>query len=557
MRDAIRRRLSGDDRGAAMVLVLGVMMVFAIVSVTLVGTTVFATSRASETRAGVQTQNAVEQAIDLALAQLNTTATRGQEGTFPCAINSSFTTPSGTVDVAISIEYEVGATYVCPAASGVALTGARFTARAHTDLMTGEGLQEVDRVMRQEFDLAPMGPGAPVFGYGVFSNADIDTTNTFKVVDGGLHTNGNFKCTTQAQINGLVSAVGNANFTNSCRMEGLWVGGTVTCTSQSFIDGDVRASGTGGSSFTNNCTVTGDAILGGSVTGSGWSPLAGQTKNVYGDLISATGNISLQATARIGGNAQAKGTITLNNGTPITSTHINGSVTQNSPSGVPAPPPVQSMPAIYYSDIVRPGDPAPLLFKKWLQDEAIANNAATWTDPRKGVACTAVGANWSMNGVLRSPVTPTVVDARACSTATFQDITVYLRNDLTILVNSFDATNGVTIVGQKPGSNAKLRIISVLPDGASTCSPATGGTISFQGGGTDFLNSVDTFLYTNKKVSLVNTVGMNGSVYACETNFANSTTINYADMTPPGMEDPGGTLYEFLPTVRYDLDADA
>lgn len=558
MREAIRRRLSGDE-GAAMVLVLGVMLVFAIVSVTLVGTTVYATSRVTETRAGVQTQNVVEQAIDLTLDQLNSTARRGEEASFPCRIDSSFSTPTGTVDVTIDIEYAVGSTYMCPAASGVDLTGARFTARAHSDVMTGGGLEEVDRVMRQELELVPTGPGAPVFGYGVFSNADVTTTNTFKIVDGGLHTNGNFSCTTSAQINGMVTAVGGATFTNDCTMKGLWVGGNVSCTSGSLIDGDLRAAGTGTSTFSNACTVTGNLIVGGSLTGNGWSSfLPGYTRHVGGDLIAATGNVTLQTSARIGGNVQAAGTIMLNTGVPATPTQVGGSIAPNRPSGVPAAPPVQQMPAIYMSDLVGRHDPEPLNFGTWLQQQAIANGAPSWTAPMGGSACEANGANWSLNGELHSPDTRTVVDARGCPTAKLQDVTLVLHEDLTIIVNSFDATNNVTIRGQKAdGTNAKLRIISPLADGATPCTPANGGTISFQGGGTDFLNSVDTFLYTNNKVSLVNTVGMNGAVYACTTNFANSTTINYADMTPPGMEDPGGELYQFLPTIRYDLDADA
>lgn len=557
----LRRRLSGDH-GAAMVAVLGILMVLSVVSVTLVGSTIYSSKTSATSRTGVQAQNTAEMAIDLTLEQLNTTAYRGSEASFPCTVSSSYTTDSGTIDVDLEIGYEVGGsgTFACPIANGSEVTGAEVTARSRGAVFGAD----VPRVVRQRHEVVPTTGGTPLFGYGVFSGEGLSTTNTFEVIDGGVHTNGDYTCNSQARVEGPVTALGSANFTNSCYMQGLWVGGTVACTSQSVIDGDVIAAGTGGSSFTNNCTVTGNAVLGGSVTGSGWSPYAPTfAKNVFGDLISATGSINMQASARIGGNALAAGTIKLNNGNPVTSAHVAGSIRPSTPSAVPAPPPAQEMPAIYWADVKDIGTSPAVDFKQWVKDNAIANGAPTWNSTVQGTSCTAAGPSWSMNGPLRSPGEPTVVDARDCD-VTFQDLTLELNDDLTLVVKSFTGTNTLNVISHKPGpERAKLRIIVPMPDGTAACTPAAKkGSISFQGGGTNLggptgSTQVDVFLYSNNKVTLTNLVTMNGSIYGCTTSFSVASKITYADMTPPGMTNPGGVLYEFIPKVRYDLDADA
>ena len=555
-----RMRRAGDEHGVALVTVIGVAAVFAIVSVTVVSTALFASTTSTVSRAGVQVQAAAEQGIDLTLAFLRTNAYRGNEASFPCTLTHSVSTPNGAVTMDVEIDYlsEGAAAATCPVASGVDLTGATFTSRASMTTLSGDGPVEVKKVVQEELSLIDPVLTPPLFGYGVFSAGDFTTTNNFEIIDGGAHTNGKFECNSSAQILGPVSAVLGASITNVCTMEGLWTGGNFTCTTDSLIDGDLIVTGT--ANFTNRCAVTGNALIGGKITSGGWGVAPGRTYSVEGNITSASSTMELADTSRIGGNAQAAGVITRNGTAYPLSTIVAGSRTPNTPSAVPAAPPVQTMPAITYANIVSPTAPAPTPFKAWVQQNAIANGAPTWSDAYAGTTCTAAKANYSINGGLTGPAVSTVLDARTCDVvlqgnSASDPLELVLNEDLTIIAKTLTSTNGLHVSSNKVGTPAKLRIIVPLPTGGTVCSGAGAGAIKFMAGGVVFDSDVETFLYTNGLVSLTNGVDMHGSVYGCTTSFSVNSTITYVDMTPPGMATPPSPIYEFEPSARYDLGA--
>jgi len=548
-----RARARGDD-GAALAVVIGTIMVFSIVAVTLVSSAMFTSSSSQRARAALQIQNAAEQAIDRVHALLNTSA-RGSEASFPCTVNDSISTPSVSVTTTVSVEYSTddGASYSCPVPNGSTLTNARLTARANGTLLTGQGQASITRVVVQELEQPTRSAAQPLLSYGVFSGGDLTTTNNFEVIDGGAHTNGNFWCNSSAQIIGPVTAVGNGSITNDCYMEGLWVGGTFACSSNSLIDGDLVVAGTGGSAMSNTCTVTGDAVVGGSLNLSGLNPKVGYAWNFGEDLVSSTGSVTFSnGPGKVNGNLQVATT------TDAKPANVGGSITTGSPSSVPPKPPTVEMPPIHWSDLTSGGvDVVP--FGAWVKENAEANNAPTWSSARSGTECGIDAADYSVAGRLVSPEEPTILDARSCDVsmqAFKDDKALFLQNDLTIVTRKFRSTNGLHVKSAMPaGQRPKLRIIVPLPEGASTCSGAGTGEITFNSGGTVFDTDVDVLFYTNGKVTLTNDVDLTGSVYGCQTSFSVNSTIRYTDMTPPGMEGPAETFYSFEAGARYDLDA--
>lgn len=542
---------TGDDRGAALVMVLGVMVTVALLGVALVSSTVFASTTSAATRAGVQAQAAAEQAIDHALDQLRALPV-GSEGSFPCAIPLTVSGGSATVEVTTTVGYEVAGNagaYTCPVANGADVTGARLTARATTMVLSASGERELERVVQQVLDTPPPAASDPLLTHGIVSIDGLTMTNSTKISGGGVHTNANFSCNTYVEIDGPVTAVGNGSFTNQCKATDVHIGGNFTCSTSPVIAGDLRV--TGAASVTNNCMVHGDFTAGGSITGSGWSS-GGLPYNVGGDIRSATGNISVHSSTVIAGNATAAGTI-LRGSNPLLPSNVQGTVTTGTPTPVPPPPQSVEMPAIHWSDLTGPGAPAPVRFEDWVRASALANGAPAYNSIFSQDCQTVAGPTWSMNGPLVSEPVPMLVDARHC-VVHFQALDFELKNDVTLVVKGFTITNGINITSSKPGPDrAKLRIIVVLPEGAPTCSGAGNGTITVNSGGTYSASDVDVLFYTNGKVSMSNVVTMTGSIYTCQSHFSNMLTINYTDMTPPGMDGGGGATYDFGPVARYDL----
>ncbi len=551
MRSMLARR-PGDDRGSAMVMVIGVASVIAILGATLVSLTVFASATSASTRAGIQAQAAAEEAIDNTIAQLHQSAYRGQETTFPCTLPYSTTSGSGTADVTLKLRYRaVGSMdFLCPQPSVVELAETEIVATSTVAIPTGNGESTSTRVVKQRLLVQPSGSTQPVFAYGVYSGDNLTTTNGFEVDGGDVHTNGNYACSVLGTIIGNLTAVGSVSLTNACEIKSVHSGGTFTCSSGAKVDGDVVAAGTGMSNISNTCTVAGKLVTGGSIK-------APNSLKVGGNMISATGSISIGPAGRVLGYGQAAGAISLDGGGSLATVFSSGH-TPNAPSGVPDAPSPITMPSITWTDVVPPGSPTPKPFGEWTKENAEANNAPSWSEVRSGTKCDVAKANYSLNGRLVSPPAATVLDARACDVkllggSASDPMELVLQDDLTIVARSFESTNGLHVSSTKVGSDAKLRIIVPLPTGVASCSGVAQGDIVVQSGGVVFDSNVDTFFYTNGTVRLTNDVNLEGSIYACKTNFSVNTKVKYKDMTPPGMVNPPSPLYSFSPTVRHDV----
>lgn len=545
----------GDgDRGSALVTVIGIAAVVAVVTTTLVASVTFASGTSAHARAQVQAQATAEDAIDSTLAQMSTYA-HGSEGSFPCALDYTEVTGSGSAQAHVTLRYrtEGSAALVCPVASSATVVEAEVLATATVDVPTADGPRTATRTVKQRLAAQPAGESSSLFSYGVFSNGDLSVTNSFTVTGGGVHTNGAYACSRAGTVVGPVTAVGSVSLTNSCLTKDVHAGGTFTCDSGPVVTGDVEAAGTGTSRMSNSCQVTGSVTTGGPVS------ITTSTPRIGGNLVSAGGPISVSNTGPIvAGYGRAATTITVGDSGSAGKVFAGG-YTGGSPSAVPSVPQLQTMPAITWADLT-PAGTAVQSWTSFLSQNAVANNAPTWSKAYLGTTCDAERAGYSLGGDLTGPASATVLDARTCDVkmqgeSASKPLVLTLRADLTIVAKSFATSNGVRVASTKTGPDAKLRIIVPVAPGAATCSAATAGA-----GNITLVNSVvldpnvDAMLYTNGTVTLTNSTTIHGSVYGCTTNTSVSTSITYTDMTPPGMEGPDDGLYTFEETARYNLD---
>lgn len=554
LRNRIRMLRLHDDRGSALITVIAISAIVAIVTTTMVATVTFATGTSAESRGAVQAQATAEDAIDSTLSQMST-YTYGTEGSFPCALNYQEVTSSGSASATVSLRYRSkGSTnLICPVPSSLQIVEAEVTAVATVDVPTADGMRSVARTVKQRLSVDDSPETTALFNYGVFSNGDLTITNDFKVNGGGVHTNGSFTCSVAGTIVGPVTAVKNVSVTNNCLTKDVRAGGTFKCDTGPVITGDVTAAGTGGSSLTNNCKITG------SMTAAGPISVTTSTPRVGGNLISSGSSITFGNSGKIvTGYGRAGTTIKVSDKGSVNAV-FGGGYTQNSPSAAPSVPEKQTMPSITWTDLTPVGAKVQD-FKKWLQQNAVANGAPNWTEPYKGTTCTADRGNYSLNGNLVGPDDATVMDARACDVV-FQGsgesnpLVITLKNDLTIVAKKVSTNSGVRISSVKPGTDAKLRIIVPLPVGTATCTPAAASA----SGPIDLVNTVvidsnvDTMLYTNGKITLTNNTTIHGSVYGCETSASVNTSITYTDVTPPGMSGPNTGHYTWDEVARYNL----
>lgn len=548
------RSLRSDDSGNMLIMVIGLGFTFLILALTMSISSTYASKVSTEARAGVQAQAAADLGIDNALKQLNNVII-GQESMFKCEIESSVATETGTANVVTKIAYRLAGTdenapYTCagPLADGSDVVAAQMIATATMNVTSTSGTKAVTRSVKQKVEITPDEPLPPLFKYGFFSNGNLHTTNNFKVDGGGVFTNGDFACNSNAQVFGDVAAIGKADLSNACYLKSLWTSGAVNCNSGATVDGTLTVASPVRTYASSGCKINGDVWTKG--------PLETQNTVIKGNALSATGHILQQSDSTITGWAQAASTV---KGGTVGSARV-----ENLPSDPPAGPVNQKMPAIYWKDLVGPdaGNPKIVKYQNWLKENATRNGAPSWVDAFKPSEKCAVAAkaDWGINGDLIGPSQASIIDARGCS-VTFQGegnskpLVLTVHADTTFVVDKFTSTNALLIKGADAAKQYVVRFIVPLPDGVKSCTGAGGGTgnITINSGGTAFDANVATFVYTNGTAELTNGVKFHGSLYACETNVSVNTHITYADGTPPGMTDDGDQKYLFAPVMRFDV----
>jgi len=539
---------AGGDRGSALITVIAISAVIAMVCATMVATVSFATGVSSQARGAVQAQATAEHAIDATLSQMSS-YTYGSEGSFPCSLPYSEVTGSGAASAIVTIRYrsQGAAALACPVPSSLTVVEAELTAVATVQLPAGEGSDSVTRTVKQRLSVDDVAPGGSVFDYGVYAAENLAAQPDFKVDGGGVYTNGTYTCNTNGTIIGDLVAGGDVRLTNGCLVDNIEAGGIFHCDSNPHVRGNVTAAGTGETTLTSTCRVDGNVVTAGKITMS-------SGPSVGGNVISAGSSITVtNASVKVGGYGRA-GTSVVNGFGGNLNAVFGSGYAQNSPSAAPSAPEKETMPSLTFDDVNTAGW-AQKTFGSWIKESAVANGAPSYSTSYSGTQCLADSGGYAMNGGLTAITTPTVVDARGCSTATVQAMTMTLRADLTLVVNNFSVINSLT-VNNPTGGRAKLRIVVPAAPGAATCAPstpsATKGNIALTNT-VKIASNVDTFVYTNGTVSVSNDVYMTGSLYSCKLDAARGFRLTYADMTPPGMEGPAQGTYDWTQTARYNL----
>jgi hypothetical protein len=233
-------------------------------------------------------------------------------------------------------------------------------------------------------------------------------------------------------------------------------------------------------------------------------PLPGSTPQVLGS-VEAVGDIRFQSTARIGGSVSTSGTFTVTDGLSHQALADKGSTTGTISEGVPV-----AKPSIAPYQPYTAGDlpEAALTWKQWMNQTALANGAPTWSQGLSSApGCTMAPWASSVNGSTVTTTGDLFIDARrpasGCSAVALQQMTLSLGGDLTLVVDKFDAINGLHVAS----ADGNPHTLTIKVEGSA----ATNANLTFSAA-TTVDPVIKVALQTPGKVTLNGTSTLNTSI---------------------------------------------
>lgn len=340
--DAIRQSRSEPDSGVAMVMIMGIMLLCALLSVTIVSATAFNTTFTVQTREVLQTAASADAGLDLVLEQLE--GKRYDELHTVCSqdliVNDD--------EVAIVTEYKVKTpgglvTKPCPLPSDITQSLRVFSTATTSNNLTGR-----DDVTRTAVaDVVPTPPQVSL-DKAIFSEGSLIITNGSEIISSGdrddegnpiydahVYSNGNeLNCRASGvgAEGSVVAAYGNVNLSEgNCHVRGdLWAGGNVNINTSVTVSGDVFAAGLGNPAIrvgNGNATIQGSALANGTVRVQD----AQAPRGINGTAFSFLGAVELTNQAAIGGSAYARTGISMGQGRiGYDGLTVTGNITGNS-----------------------------------------------------------------------------------------------------------------------------------------------------------------------------------------------------------------------------------
>lgn len=326
-------RRPGDEQGAALVVVLGVMMVGAIMITTLAFVTMFNTRNTLENRVEMRAMQSADAGLDLMASIFE-----GKKyNELDQACGRSFVINNDNVVVTTDFIVRRGASTLhvaCPSPSlNDIVTSVTVTSKATTGNLSLTGEPEV-RTVAAVF--APT-PPTVILDKAIFSEASLELTNDAQIKgsapganDANIYSNGNIDCKTGTALEGSIyAAQGAVNLNNNCDVATtVWALGAVNMDSGAEIKGNLY------SASNDNPAVrlrnSGNRIEGTVVTNG--SVLFDSNGVVNGSVFSAKGSIKFGNNgALIGKDAYAKLGIAFENGATVQGRALvtNGSITVN------------------------------------------------------------------------------------------------------------------------------------------------------------------------------------------------------------------------------------
>ena len=491
-----------DDRGNAMIAVIGLLAVTSMITMTVTGATVQALSYTSLTRAGVQSNAAAEAGVDAMLAQLFADAcpATGELAATQGSVDPSLTGPAAdepffVATVAQRISASASWTDGCPvgATTQIRIQSTGFAA----DLGVAESASAGDASAVQAiYEWTPGANSAAVTGAAVFSYGVPGLSNSLELLSfNGNSANvivaeGNIVCSNSVYVEGdIVAANGNISLNNTCGAGGnVWASGTVTLQGNKTIGGDIIAAGTGTTSIDPSTTIRGGIYARGII--SSWGQRCAAPNNGWnpaGDACSAARN------------------------------------TGASP--------------VFYNrtDVVAPTPPA------WVDVDYVASdwqgrgwNVVNYTGP-----CTIDNRTASDSRVVAfsNYTTPTVIDMRSCGTVIFSSsakLDLTMRTDLTFIVPTNVNLENFSVFSQ---GNLDRALRFITPDTVANGAPTTTGCGRFDINNRNVVqDSIAILIYSPCTIQNSNQLTWRGQYYGGRVTFSNNSELTYVPIGIPGFD---------------------
>ncbi len=561
---SVFRRVRGQERGAAMIAVIGLMLVGMLVTSLILSSTVTGLGSTTSTRAGVQSQAAAAAGVDVALAAVTA-------GTSCSPTYSSTTAPvySASLSYTTASTISIATAWVsgCPTASAqfvkIVSTGSAVS-RGVAGNTTGD-TKLIEAIYNRVLATPPIGPSGPaIYSYssqyygGSGTLVSRDGTNDANV----MVKTGDVSCSGGAASQGdLVVNSGNVTLSGSCGVLGnLWASGTgkgaINLSGGVAIGGNavgnsltVNSGKINGSVWTSGTTSLSSAVVGGGVTVTAGAFSSGGSNSIGTDLWSS-GAANVTNGDAVKGNATAQ-TLALNGGNIGTSTSnrawARGSVTgvswysikaaltaQSVQSGVTAQGGVTVVPGGPGAGPAATATPAAPSVPDWIN---FAYSKSDWSGFSEYVLGSTCDFNALTTAVNSFAGGKGIIDARACTSplveSTYQQLV--LSNDLVIISTlGFNLGSGG---GFTSSSAHKLWLITpdttVESPTAPTCPSGSSVNVT---GNFYFSPNLSTIIYSPCKVYIGSGINFYGQVFAGGASIDGSAHLYYSPVGLPGYD---------------------
>ncbi|MFC5928100.1 hypothetical protein D6T64_10355 [Cryobacterium melibiosiphilum] len=488
------------EQGSSLLAVIGVMAVFAIISITIVASTMTTLGATTSTRASVQAQAAAEAGIDATVARFATTS---------CPeLTSASPDVTFTVALAFQVAGEEDWHEGCPSSAAIAVR-ITSTGNAVNDGVlgnTGGDARTVQAIYSAEATTAEISPDVAVHAESTIGFGD--SSQVFYATGASRPSlyvkDGDVKCTGSSIMRmDLVIPHGSFSMGGSCQFFGdVWSAGDAKLAGSAILTGSLIAPSidTVGSSI-----ITGDAWALNEITMKGSS-------QIKGNVVAAS--VDHKETSQIGG------TKTLS--------------------------PASSRIFPVFPD-------APL----W-QD--FSYEKYDWSDYVQKTAsgtCTFAELQPIVDSLQASRG---LIDARACTNGitSIGDEILTLKNDLVIITNNVDLQGSAQFQAVSSGAKLWLIMPDEVADGAPTCPVNARANIqnSFIAG-----THVQALLYSPCDITFTYSAIWYGQMYGATVTFGGSAILNHVGMTfptvtavtGPGSASPGTFTLGIRDSIR-DLD---
>lgn len=514
-----------DDKGVALVGVIGLMAVGVIITAVVSTATISALSYSSLTRSGVQSQAAAEAGIADARAGLidgtcvtnggvyNATAEGGPNyfatvwlpsgtdwvrgcptgtSTTVRILSSGYSNPAG--DDAAHLEAVLSDV---ESSGGVIPSGPALYAY-NSDGFTGGGTivslnGEIAEIMIREGDISCTG-GADGTANLVINNGDLN-------VGGGCQIRGNVWVEGDARLSGGGEIGGNL-VADAVDMT-TWVGGNL------WADGPLsvrNGRGIGGNATADSLTISSSTI-----SGNAW---------IYG-------NTHFGWSGRVAGNLTTKSRTNQGNGA--------GTVgSQTIVPGGPGPSPFLQPPTPFVPD--------------WVDYDFDAADWPGFTVVSPTGTCSYT--TW-VNALATIGERPGVIDARGCRNAEFTmggSDTLTMRDDLVVVAEDFQLSGGSRFAAST-SVNLWLIVPDYIVNSEPDCPRGAGFAIN---GGMSLDAPILTMIYTPCRLNLSSSTHIRGQVYGGEVRITGGATVSYAAVGIPGADLSTGELVDSTAGTERD-----